>query len=237
MENKQIADFYDSFSERQYKVGANERLLTLYKRLRKLGLKSGSTVLELGCGVGIFTNLICKTVRKGRIEAVDLSPQSIELAKKHIRKRQVSFHTGDVVVYQPKHHDFDFITLMDVLEHIPLEKHLGLFQNLVRVCSEKTKIVINIPDPRLIEYYRQTAPEKLQVIDQSVELEVLAQNIEKAGLEILFFEKYSIWDVYDYNFLVIRKKRPFELVHLSDIRNLQEKVVHKVSMVSDHIRL
>jgi 2-polyprenyl-3-methyl-5-hydroxy-6-metoxy-1,4-benzoquinol methylase len=128
MKKEEVSQFYDQFSERQIKIGVNERLIFLFKQLKKLGLTKKSKILELGCGVGAFTYLLSKKVEKGYIEAVDLSEKSIENAQKNIQKNNVQLFVGDVVHYQPQESDFDFITLLDVIEHIPIEEHFNLFK-------------------------------------------------------------------------------------------------------------
>lgn len=237
MKQKEISDFYDEYVQRQLKIGANERLISLYKRLLDLGLKEDSKVLELGCGVGIFTKLLSKKLTSGILEAVDLSEKSIAVAKKELKgKSSIILNVADVVKYQPQNSDFDFITLMDVIEHIPLDQHEELFQNLAKICTDKTRIAINIPNPQYIAYARLNYPESLQVIDQEVELFPLMQHLEKHDLELIFFEKYGIWEADDYHFMVIRKKQKFTLKHLSDQRNLSEKISKKVSDKIDGIR-
>lgn len=237
MKKDEIADFYDEFSTKQVKTGANERLISLYKRLSKLGLQSNSKILELGCGVGIFTKLLSKQVSTGLIEAVDLSEKSILIAQNELKsKGNIHFEVADVVSYQPRNTDFDFITLMDVIEHIPLDQHDVLFENLSQICTDKTVIAINIPNPQYIGYARINHPESLQVIDQEVHLFPLLQHFEKHHLELVFFEKYGIWEVEDYHFMVVRKKREFKLSHLSDQRNLSEKVLKKVTSKIDAIK-
>ena len=237
MKKDDIADFYDEFSKKQVKTGANERLISLYKRLRKLGLKKNSKILELGCGVGIFTTLLAKKVSLGVIEAVDLSERSIAIAAKDLmHKKNIHFKVADVVRYQPKNSDFDFITLMDVIEHIPLNQHGELFANLASICTNETRIVINIPNPQYIGYTRINNPETLQVIDQEVHLFPLLQHFEKSNLELIFFEKYSIWEEEDYHFMIVRKKRKFKLNHLADHRNVSEKIFKKVTTKIDAIK-
>ena len=234
MKQNEISDFYDEYVQRQIKTGANERLISLYKRLLNGGLNADSRVLELGCGVGIFTKLLAKKVKNGIIEAVDLSEKSVAVAKNELKERNnIHFDVADVVKYQPKNSDFDMITLMDVIEHIPLEHHAELFANLAKIATEKTNILINIPNPQYIGYARINHPESLQVIDQEVELFTLMQHLEKNGLELVYFEKYGIWEQDDYHFMVIRKKRNFELKHLADQRNLSEKVFHKITTKID----
>ncbi|MGZ5263380.1 MAG: class I SAM-dependent methyltransferase [Kaistella sp.] len=237
MKQNEISDFYDKYVQRQLKTGANERLISLYKRLLNGGLNADSKVLELGCGVGIFTKLLAKKVQNGIIEAVDLSEKSIAVARQELKHQEnIHFDVADVVKYQPKNSDFDIITLMDVIEHIPLEHHGELFGNLAQIATEKTNILINIPNPQYIGYSRINHPEKLQVIDQEVELFTVMQHLENHGLELVYFEKYGIWEEEDYHFMVIRKKRNFVLKHLSDKRNLSEKIFHKVSTKIDAVK-
>ena len=237
MKQEEISEFYDEYVQRQLKIGANERLISLYKRLVNLGLNENSRVLELGCGVGIFTKLLNKKISTGIIEAADLSEKSIAVANDLVKnKKNVSCFVADVVHYQPQHSDFDFITLMDVIEHIPLEHHGELFKNLSRIATPKTLITINIPNPRYIDYARIHHPESLQVIDQAVELFPLMQHLENHDLELISFEKYGIWEEEDYHFMVIRKKRNFELKHLSDKRNVTEKIAKKVTNKIDELK-
>ena len=81
MKQTEISEFYDEYVQRQLKIGANERLISLYKRLVNLGLNENSRVLELGCGVGIFTKLLSKKISAGIIEAADLSEKTLLLQK------------------------------------------------------------------------------------------------------------------------------------------------------------
>lgn len=237
MKQTEISEFYDEYVQRQLRIGANERLISLYKRLVHLGFKSDSKVLELGCGVGIFTKLLSKNLISGVVEAVDLSEKSIIVAKEELKNNKTVFlDVADVVKYQPKNSDFDFITLMDVIEHIPLDQHEELFRNLAKICTDRTRIAINIPNPQYIAYSRIHHPESLQVIDQEVALFPLITHLEKCNLEIIFFEKYGIWEEGDYHFMVIRKKQVFVLKHLSDNRNIFAKVVKKVTNQFDRFK-
>ncbi|MFP3597557.1 class I SAM-dependent methyltransferase [Chryseobacterium sp. SIMBA_029] len=237
MKKSEIAKFYDDYTERQIQIGANERLINLYKRLIHLGLKKDSNVLELGCGVGIFTKLLAKKISNGKIEAIDLSEKSIAIAERILKnKKNISFKVADIVKYQPKNKEFDFITLMDVIEHIPLEQHDELFENLAKISTIKTRIAINIPNPQYINYTRVNNPESLQVIDEEVELFQLIRHLEKHHLELIYFEKYGIWEEEDYHFMIIRKKKKFELKHLATKRKISEKIVKKVSLSIDKFR-
>jgi hypothetical protein len=74
------------------------------------------------------------------------------------------------------------------------------------------------------------------VIDQSIELPLLTENLEKNQLEIIYFEKYGIWEKEDYHFFVIRKKRDFVLKHLAEERTIWRKIIHKICRKIDLLK-
>lgn len=236
MNNDKIKDFYNDFVNYQTRSGINERIYTLYKKMLSQNLGSSSRVLELGCGIGVMTQLLSKKVKQGYIEAVDLSNKSIELAKSKVVRSNISFFTGDVVYYIPKEKKYDFITLFDVIEHIPIEKHQDLFRNLAAIADDDTQIIINIPNPAFIEYLKKNDPASLQIIDQPVPLQTIVDNAENSGLQIINFNTYSIWVENDYQFMVIRKRKDYEKILISDQRTLIQKIKHKLNHFYTHLR-
>jgi SAM-dependent methyltransferase len=228
MNTQKIVDYYDDFIATQLASGINDRIYHLYKRLLSLGLKPDSNVLELGSGIGTLTFLLSKYIKEGKVEAVDLSPRSIEFSRQRIKRPNITFVADDIVTYQPSANIFDFITLFDIIEHIPVEKHNELFDNLAGIINENTKVLINIPNPAYIEYDRINNPEALQIIDQPLPLSLILENLEKNGMTLTYFETYSVWVENDYQFFVIEKKRVFEEVKLSSKRNIFQKIRKKL---------
>lgn len=227
MNNENVIGFYDKFVEEQRQRGINDRIYSLYKRLLKQGLRSNSTVLELGCGIGVLTFLLSKKIVSGRIEAVDISPDSINFAKQKLKQSNIQMVAGDIVQHQTSLKNIDFITLFDVLEHIPIERHSELFKNIAAVADEHTQILINIPNPDYIEYDMENQPELLQVIDQPLPLSVIFKNISQNDLVLVNLETYSIWVENDYQFFVIHKKKKFTEIKLSDKRGFIQKAIKK----------
>lgn len=225
--------FYDNYINYQTKSGINERILSLYKKLKKRGLSSSSNVLEIGCGIGSVTFLISKIVKSGTIEALDISPKSIEYARKKILNKNVIFAAADFLEYETKSKNYDRILLFDVLEHIPLEHHKTLFSKISKLMTEDSEILINIPNPDYTIYDQKHQPELLQEIDHAIYLKDFIENIEETDLEIIHFEKYSIWAENDYNFLIIKKKKDFKEVILSQQRSTFQKVNYRLQKVLD----
>ncbi len=228
MSGKEIAVFYDNFVNNQKDIGINDRIYLLYKRMLKYGLNKNSNVLELGCGIGTMTHLLLKTIKNGNIEAVDISPKSIDIAKSRIKNRNITFSSDDIITYKPKLKKIDFITLFDIIEHIPKEKHIDLFRNISNYIKDDTLLLINIPNPKYIEYDQIHQPEVLQVIDQPIYLDFILKTIENTCLKLIYFETYSIWVKNDYNFLVLEKQKKFTEEKLHEKRSLYEKILVKI---------
>lgn len=228
MDNKEIKVFYDEYIEEQRNSGINDRIYGLYRRMLKQGLNSNSNVLELGCGIGVMTFLLSKTIKKGQIEAIDISSKSIDFCKQRIKKSNIKFITADIINYSPAFKKPDFITLFDVIEHIPVEKHGELFNNIALLCHDDTKILINIPNPGYVEYDIKNQADTLQIIDQPVPLNSITDNLIKSDLDLVYFETYSVWVENDYQFFIIARKKDFKEIFLSDKRNFFQKAKMKI---------
>jgi predicted methyltransferase len=86
--------------------------------VRKMGLKDGDTVADIGAGTGYFTRRLAKAVApSGRVYAVDIQPEMIRLLKSNVEKAGLTnvvpiLGTGD----DPKlpKDSLDWILLVDV---------------------------------------------------------------------------------------------------------------------------
>ena len=102
------ADAYDVFSP-----DSNERLIGSFVRLS--GLPVGACVVDLGCGSGVFTNVL---QRHGyRCTGVDLSPKLIAIARE--KYSGIEFHVGDIEHLPFADGSFDGVLLSGVLHHLP----------------------------------------------------------------------------------------------------------------------
>lgn len=84
--NEEIKKFYNRYVTEQKKTGVNIRHRYIHKQVKKAGLNKYSNVLEIGCGIGTYTSLLCNVVTQGKIVAVDISDESIQVAKQNLKK-------------------------------------------------------------------------------------------------------------------------------------------------------
>ena len=217
-------DFYDNFLSYQVRSGINDRIYSLYKRLKKSGLHTNSSVWEIGCGIGSLTYLILGKVKRGNIEAIDISPKSVAYAEAYLNRPNVVFTACDVFDYKPRNASFDKILLFDVLEHIPEKNHESLFKKIYNYMTEESQLLINLPNAGYILYDKKHNPAALQETDQPIYIENLVGSLSRASLEIMSLETSNIWMKNDYQFFSVRKKRDFKEALLSNDHSLFRKV-------------
>lgn len=235
---EEVKQFYDDFVGHQLTFSFNERHLILFRELRQLGLSASSNVLELGCGIGVMTSLLANYAKSGSIEAVDISPNSVEEAKKRVKRQEnIHFVTADLKHFESSRADFDIITLLDVLEHVPEEDHADLFIKISKLMHRQSVLFISIPTPDSIVYEKLHFPENVQIIDQELCADLLISRAYKAGMELDFFRTIGIWAANDYHLLAFRKKIEYTNDRISNRRNLPGKVFHRFTLWKERLLL
>jgi len=85
-ESTEVTAFYDQYVAEQANTGINDRIYGVYERMKALGFSNQSSVLELGCGIGMMTSLLKRTVNQGKIHAIDISEASITMEKRNLEQ-------------------------------------------------------------------------------------------------------------------------------------------------------
>jgi len=124
LDNRLLAERYDLVSDGQFNNG-----LILVK---KLGIKPGHNVLDIGCGTGRLTLHVARIVgSNGKVVGIDPSAQRIEVARRKVRDApflNVSFEIGNSNdLYRFEDDSFDIVYLNIVLHWIQ-EKEDALSQ-------------------------------------------------------------------------------------------------------------
>jgi trans-aconitate 2-methyltransferase len=198
-----VAGFYDDFSKNQLKTGITIRHYSILNKLKKAGLRKDHVVLEIGCGIGTLTGLLGKFVSNGKVTALDISPESVQIARKRcIGQKHISFGVSDMSDFESQE-KFDFVVFPDVLEHIPVEHHANIFKRVAKALKANGKIAIHIPDPLQLDFIRKTIPQSLQIIDQSLYIQDFIANTDNCNLMLDVYERYCLYSQYpDYNWVV-----------------------------------
>ena len=209
-EKEQVSEYYDKLWDEyeQTKLSKpNSRHRTIFKNLKKAGLKPTSSVLEIGCGIGSLSGLVINYITGGFFTGADISPQTIAfLKKKYSDKSKTDFVVTDMTdfTYNKK---FDFIIFPDVLEHIPVATHTQIFSTLKNLVHENSIILINNPEPLALEWVHQNRKDLLQIIDQPLHVDHFAKLAYDNGFYIEKVEPYALHtQQFDYQNIIIKPK-------------------------------
>lgn len=224
--NSSVSDWYDDFSAQQARLGINIRHRTILRNARRAGLRNGMRVLEIGCGIGTVTSLLAKVNTKGFVLGVDISPKSIEHARRNLAsQKHVRFLVSDMSDFQEPD-PFDLVVLPDVIEHIPVEQHPALFATIAAHLAPNGRVLINVPNAELLEYMHKHEPQTLQVIDQPIHLDGLVRVVYDQGLVLEEMHGYGLrYDLAEYTSIVLRQSHTItDLPEKSKFRLIQKEL-------------
>ncbi len=176
---------------------------------------NNKTVLEIGCGTGIFTKEIAGT--NNRIFAVDISNDLLEIAKKRIPKDNVIFKVENA--YQTDFDDnfFDFIIGSSVLHHLEIDLAAKEF---FRVLKPNGKLIFTEPNmlnPQIA--LQKNIPFLKKYLGDSPDETAFIRWVLKRKLTTAGFKKI---DIVPFDF--IHPLLPIKLLKIASLFNSLEKI-------------
>lgn len=116
--------------------------------LEHVQLLSPQSVIDIGCGDGFFTNALAARSQEIDVYGVDLSPEAIALANALKASPQVTLDCYDIIATPPgKRHDV--ATLIEVLEHIPLDMIDDFVAAVGRLVRPGGHLIVTVPSRNL----------------------------------------------------------------------------------------
>ncbi len=231
---QEVGAFYDKFwndLDQKKLSGINSRHRFILRNLKQEGLKRDSKVLEIGRGFGALTQFIAGCIPNGKILGADISAQTVGAAKHRWQKkyRNIDFVVSDMTAFSYPE-KFDFIVFPDVLEHIPQEAHDNIFKTIRGLVHEESVILINIPEPRMLEYFHKFHRDELQIIDQPLHTNIFIQPMYAHGFYLKSMISYPVFfEEPDYQSFVFRVNTP--------LKNIRQKSKASVLFRSIKLRL
>jgi ubiquinone/menaquinone biosynthesis C-methylase UbiE len=118
------------------------RLEAMYQMLP--ALTADSTVLEIGCGAGLFCFDLAQ--RAGRVVGIDISAVVLDFARRvqaHLRCQNVVLQPGDAEQLPFPDREFDLIVCSEVLEH--LLDPANALREMRRVVKDTGTVIVTTP--------------------------------------------------------------------------------------------
>lgn len=94
------------------------------------------TLLDVGCGNGIFTNYLADLRKDINVVGFDRSAEAL----KYIKTEKMQ---GDITSISADDNSFDCITCLEVIEHLPIPTYNNALNELARV--SKKYVIVSVP--------------------------------------------------------------------------------------------
>ena len=119
-------------------------------------LKSGDTLLDIGCGPGTITADLATHITPGRVTALEPTEAALDLARAEITRRRldtVDFAVGDVHALDFPDNTFDVVHAHQVLQHV--SDPVTALREMARVTKPKGTIAVRDSDYAAFAWYPQ----------------------------------------------------------------------------------
>ena len=157
-------------------------------------IKSSDSVLDLGCGSGVFLSMVRDAFPDASLTGVDFHiPKPILNA---LTQRNIDGKSANIVDYinelkEPI--EYDVVTMWEVIEHLKIDKFKSLLVSLKKALKPGGKFIFSTPDffdvhSLSLDFWAMAPGEHLYVYN----LEVCKNLLSQAGFEILDYEKESV---------------------------------------------
>jgi len=188
---REVKNYYDNFiGHLKYDhIRENPRHIRIKNDLKNI-IKEGMKVLDLGCGTGITTEYIAGLGAK--VTGIDISPRLIEFAKENSNHKNIEYLIYDITDFNLNKKTFNAICLIDIMEHIPIEKIPKLIENIKKYSHKNTIIYLNIPDARLQSWMKKNKPGRLQIIDEGYSITNILDWFRSIDFEVINIKVYGI---------------------------------------------
>ncbi len=120
-------------------------------------------IVELGCGQGLFSNLLKGVSPARRVLGVDIDARKIEVARRTIQGREgLRFEVSDIVATPPPR--CDAVVIVDVLYLLPFEAQEAVLRGAASAVSENAPVIVKAQERSIGPRYALTFAQEMMSV-------------------------------------------------------------------------
>jgi 2-polyprenyl-3-methyl-5-hydroxy-6-metoxy-1,4-benzoquinol methylase len=190
-------------------VAVNPRIEEAWKTLTSNAPANPLRILEVGCGSGSVSWRMHKYWPNAKITGIDISTQSIEIAKQLFSNDKTNF-IETILTPDVFNEQFDLIVFMDVYEHIAVQDRPAVHASLLKLLKNEGRIFLSVPTPHNLKWSLINKPETMQPVDEHISFDVIGKLASDTCTEVMLYQIISVWNVGDYAHIILEKNSDFE---------------------------
>ncbi len=171
-----------SYQYNAYYTGSRIQRFWHYIRLKEsaiaLNTIATDTVLDIGCGSGLFASFIASE-NAAAVLAIDANKEAIDFCRLTYQLNNLTFEQKTTDEINLREKSLDKIVLLEVIEHITKEQAELLLKNIQRLLKPGGLLVISTPNKRSLWPIIEFVMDKLK----------LAPKMNKEQHEVLYSRK------------------------------------------------
>jgi SAM-dependent methyltransferase len=165
---------------RWYYKGRYEKVL---ENLSKFCRNKQITILDLGCGLGIYAQYLEKMGCKCDYVGCDIDAKSLRSA---YRGYNVDYVMCDIQRLSFKERSAQVVLCSEVLEHLP-----SPYEVLANICKIPTEtLIITFPEERILSTFKDRHPEHVSAIDRETMVNLLMSRKFKLVQDLQIFSSF-----------------------------------------------
>jgi len=139
---------YSDFCQFKNSPGGYRYASYLIGILKILKKEVFNSIVDIGCGDGFFIRKLKEQFPRKKILGIDSSKQAISLAKILNQDKYLQFLNIDIIKNEIPN-KFDIVTLIEVLEHIPINKVDPFLESISKLLKKDGKLILTVPSKNL----------------------------------------------------------------------------------------
>lgn len=168
-------------------IGFQVRGMYFRKALRSLGKFFPKKVLDVGSGIGCYSFYMAKTYPRATIVGWEIDRNKLKFAnvlQREFGANNAHFAYGDIVKSRGGKNIYDFIIIIDVLEHIANYK--TVLKNIYRLLSQNGYVYIHVPHVHQIRHFAEFASwEHTDHVREGFDQNMLTKELTHIGFRMV----------------------------------------------------
>ncbi len=160
--------------------------------------RSNLDIIDVGCGRGVFSNLISSY---GKVVGIDPVSSVIEYGKSLYPNLELHAFSLEDYVYIFPDKKYDLVLCTEVLEHV-VDK-AGFINRLKGLVKDGGHIILTTPRKEKQEEWVNRFGDPKQPIEEWISTDDLIKMIDDAGLKRLEYKTSSIFNIYQIHLLSV----------------------------------